>query len=203
MEIKDNKITFEVPDDLLSRFQLALALNKKSAEALFEEWVDELYGKALNPKEERRDTFTFYSTAQVNRFLTPRPIPSGEPGSSYDPVVKRINAWAKKKDGNAYKVICAYFQAEKEHDRDHVYRRDMEKVFVWKIHNGRDLAKTETAFIQTFRQMSSSSPRAYGQIFIYRYSNNEDRVVLNRDYEALLLSLKEEFVYRERENYDN
>ncbi len=170
MEINGNKITFEVEDRVIDLFLLSSKLLGKTPDQCFMDYVDQLAKGALN-NEKNQDS-------------------SGKAHPSID-LNHRISGWARKKDGYAYKMLHVYFVLLKEGEES-VKRADMEKKFD-ELYCPNDKNKTISTFLMTFRQMSSSSIRAYGPVFIYRYGDHSDQVILNPICKDLVTSLKDEF----------
>ena len=182
-----NRITIESDQETIYSFHLALRLLDLTPEKAFKRWVRELSDRALGAEEKQG---TILKTVSADSASRPRPKVYAIPSMEH-----RIQGWARRKDGYAYAMLCAFFATCDEAFETH--RGDMEDVFYKMIGQEKGDRSYQT-FLMVFRQMSSTSVTAYGPVFVYRFTGGNDLVLLNPISKDTVLSLKEEFVMEDK-----
>ena len=174
-EPKDKvEVKFEVDKKRAAVFEYFLeTLNMTEAQA-FDEMLGVLASKMAN-NSTKPESRPFEVKQEENR------LPD-------EVVSSRIKKWARDINSYPHIMIQAYINASLILEEDHAWRKKMEIYFNDKVGNEN---VTISRFISVFRQMCSSSSRAYGDVFIYdRYTDN---VYLNEKYKELIISLKDQF----------
>ena len=172
-EKSTTNITFEVDKKRATVFEYFLeSLDMTPAEA-FDEMLGVLASKVGNKSGSKESK--------------PFELKSEEKKLSEEVVVSRIKKWAGDKNSYPRIMIQAYINASQILNEDFAWRVKMELYFM-----SRTGDSNNNRFLNIFRQMSSASSRAYGDIFIK--DRNKDNVYLNEKYKELVYSLKDQFL---------
>ena len=106
---------------------------------------------------------------------------------SDDAINSRIFGWSRKKELKAHKMINAYFRVLDINNEESVDKLEMKEQYDI-LTNG----EGKSDFDNVFRQMCSSSRRAYGDVFIF--DRKDQKISLNEKYKDRILKFKEYFL---------
>ena len=149
MNIKDNKIEFEVDEKTMNAFKSSITLLEMDPDELFKQWTQELMTKATN----------FYV--------------SGTAPSINDPFTKQKHygqMWSNKRNGIYYWIIISYFCTRDEKTKK-AKKSDMETFFNTKSDYANQVSTNLGLFLQNFRLLCSESVTGYGRFFEYDKRN--------------------------------
>lgn len=156
-----------VDSALMEKFNIALALNKTTADIV----IEELIRKYVS------DSFTKASKAYRKPTQVPRKA-SNEATVDTCIAIGRIPQWARKPNQINHKIIRAFFRLEAE--LGHVPLRELEKRCL-------DNAMHSDVYIPTFKsnyvQMKIDVPRSHGKVFEER---DGDVVIWDRVKDTLM-----------------
>lgn len=183
MEVKNNKLIFELDSSTIESFKLAVNILNKTPDEAFAEWIRNINIEAL--KKLNSDSSESSTRVSSSRTYLGDKLDN-------EVVQSRIKRWARNKDGFAYKMIKILFEYYDSNPEHIVKREDMRKTYTERYLVNKSTASSDI-FLVTFRQMCSDSSRAYGLIFKYINDNGRDNVVLHPLNEQLILSLRKEF----------
>ena len=196
MRLEDNSITFELTDDEKRQLEFAfgvLRLNtneKDPGNYFYRNYIERVFADALkslrgrdDDRREDRDSSDYRSHYKYD-----------EKEELHNTTVRRITKWANSQQGTAYFLIKTYFDVLRTDDGFVSRDMMMDHYVRMAVNNkGRKPEDAERRFYAYFRQMSSSSPTAYGKIFAYDNSDGERRVTLDPEYKDHILSLRDKF----------
>ena len=163
------EFTCKISEDVIEKFNLALALNKEVADSVMErmmmQYISESFSKASQ---------TYKATATLK---PERTVDTGK-------ALHRIPKWAARSNQCNHRIIRAYFQTEKELGQ--VPLEALEK-------RCSDEAKYPTTYVRDFRgnfnQMKIDAPKSHGKVF----EVNNGMVELWEYTKGTLLEYKEHF----------
>jgi hypothetical protein len=134
-----------ISDDVIEKFNLALALNKEDADGVMERLMAQYISESFSQASQ--------SFRRVGKPSPPRTVDTGK-------ALNRIPKWAARPDQYNHKIIRAFFQVEKE--LGYVTFIALEK-------RCGDEVKYPTTYVRDFRgnfnQMKIDAPKSHGKVF--------------------------------------
>ena len=172
-------IEFQVDKKRADNYNLARSILEESDDEIFEDFLAMLITKALRKNNSKTDVYN----ESIQGFSR-----TNAPQLTEETIRSRIQKWAQNIHSFPHIMIKSYIKATQDMYEPCAYRAKMKGHF----DNMVEPSNTIDKFVSIFRQMCSSSSRAYGDIFIN--DRNHQQVYLNEKYKDLICELRDEFL---------
>lgn len=165
MKIENNKLIFELKEEEIKIFELAIHILKRDPDDEIRRFINGLSRMAL------------LESSKTNYDMR-------EKDDAY--LINRLERWSERKFGVNYNIMKSFVVVYKDHPEHLVSRKRMEEVFN-ELEPENVNHHAISRFILNFRMMCSASPKAYGAFF--NYNKNNDVVTPNENIKTKILEL--------------